>query len=492
MRSRERWLILLLCLAAALRVFVYAAAFPFFSNGDEDLHFDLVTQYAGGRLPRTFDVLKSESMDFISLYCSPEFLQGPDAFPDGRFPGPLWKQPAAEAAPIIEITRAAWQREVNWESSQPPLYYAVAGCWWRMGQLVGLRGIESLYWIRFLNAPLIFLVVWLGYLTSRMVAPEHLGLRLGVPLLLAFMPQDVFYVMSNDVLSPVCFGAVFLCLLRWWQADPPWRRLAVLTGLAVGATYLTKLSNLPLLTIALLAVLTKFMATMRRQPRAAALALVIMVICAGIPILSWMVWSQLHFTGITGSGPTVALLGWTRKPLAEWWHHPIFSVRGLWVFWSEVMARFWRGELMWHNLEFQSDAADHFYIISSLLFLCLALARIQRAADSLAMPPALWLAFFSFLAAVAFLALLSVQFDFGQCVYPSRDHPYFTSGRLISGALIPFALCYVYGVTRLWRGAGEVALTLGMVALIALLAVASEIAIKRDVFASEHNWYHLP
>ena len=62
--------------------FVFAAAFPFFSNGDEDLHFDLVTQYSAGQLPRTFGVLTDESLSFIVPYASPEFLQTPDQFPN--------------------------------------------------------------------------------------------------------------------------------------------------------------------------------------------------------------------------------------------------------------------------------------------------------------------------------------------------------------------------------------------------------------------------
>src|SRR5712691_9697076 len=192
----ERLLILLLCFAAALRVFIFAAAFPFFSNGDEDLHFDLVTQYSAGRLPRTFDVLKNESLNFIVLYSSPEFLQTSDQFPNAKFPPPLWKQTTAEAAPVIEVTKAVWQKEINWESSQPPLYYLVAGLWWRFGQSIGLTGVESLYWIRFLNPLLISILVWLGYVVARTVGPEHFGLRLGVPLLLVFIPQDVFYVIS--------------------------------------------------------------------------------------------------------------------------------------------------------------------------------------------------------------------------------------------------------------------------------------------------------
>ena len=45
----ESILILLLCFIATLRVLVFSAAFPFFTNIDEDLHFDLVTQYSHAR-----------------------------------------------------------------------------------------------------------------------------------------------------------------------------------------------------------------------------------------------------------------------------------------------------------------------------------------------------------------------------------------------------------------------------------------------------------
>jgi Na+/H+-dicarboxylate symporter len=57
--------------------------------------------------------------------------------------------------------------------------------------------------------------------TARTVAPENLDLRIGVPLLLAFIPQNVFYAMNNDVLSPIYFGALFLCVLQWLRAKAP-------------------------------------------------------------------------------------------------------------------------------------------------------------------------------------------------------------------------------------------------------------------------------
>src|SRR5439155_233618 len=129
---------------------------------DEDLHFDLITQHSHARLPRTFDLLKDESLTWIVPYASPEFLQRPDQFPDAKFPPPLWKQSPSEAAPELAATEAAWSTEINFESSQPPMYYALASVWWRIGQRIGLTGIQALYWIRFLNVPLIAIVVWLG------------------------------------------------------------------------------------------------------------------------------------------------------------------------------------------------------------------------------------------------------------------------------------------------------------------------------------------
>ena len=63
--ANERVLILLLCVAAALRVFIFSAAFPFFSNIDEDLHFDLITQYSHAQIPRSFDRPKEETLNWI-------------------------------------------------------------------------------------------------------------------------------------------------------------------------------------------------------------------------------------------------------------------------------------------------------------------------------------------------------------------------------------------------------------------------------------------
>ena len=489
---KERTLILLLCLGAGVRIFIFCAAFPFFTEVDEHLHFDLVMRYSLGQMPRTFDLLSKESLDWIVPYASPEFIQTPDQFPEGKFPPPLWKQSGPEAEEVMAVTRAGWSTEINFESSQPPLYYSLGAVWLRLGQRIGLTGIESLYWIRFLNVPLIALLVWLGYVAARTIEPEHLELRIGVPLLLAFVPQDVFYSINNDVLSPICVGSLFLCLLRWLRTEPVTLWLCIFTGLAIAATYLTKLANLPLLIVALIAIVATLLPIARQKSGGRLAAFAALVLCAAIPIGAWMMWTKYNFGGVTGSTTKIALLGWTRKPFADWWRHPIFTPRGLWVFWSDLLATFWRGEIKWLNEPLRSRIADGFYAISSFLLLCVALAGIRRRAGLSAFQrQALAIAGLSFLAAVGFFALLSIQFDFGSCVNPSREHPYFASGRLMIGALIPFALFYIYGLERLCRSLGAGRLSLLVLTIIMALVTTSEIIVNRVAFASEHNWFHL-
>ena len=51
--ARERKIVLLLCLLAAVHVFIFSAAFPFFNIVDEQVHFDLAVRYSQGNLPRS-------------------------------------------------------------------------------------------------------------------------------------------------------------------------------------------------------------------------------------------------------------------------------------------------------------------------------------------------------------------------------------------------------------------------------------------------------
>jgi len=134
--------------------------------------------------------------------------------------------------------------------------------------------------------------------------------------------------------------------------------------------------------------------------------------------------------------------------------------------------------------------ADRFYAISSLALLLAAVIGLRKNSGfSTFQRQAIGIAVLSFIVSVGFMALLSIQFDFGNCINPSRTHPYFTSGRLLSGALIPFALFYVYGIAYLFRRRNP-AVALTVLGGIVVFVTTSEIITSSAVFASAHNWFH--
>src|SRR5438132_13605153 len=92
LERHERGLVATLCVAAAVRVFVFSAGFPFFAPQDEAAHFDLVVKYARHQVPPRLDRYTKETREPAVLYKPPEYLGPPS--PDGRVLPPPWKPPA--------------------------------------------------------------------------------------------------------------------------------------------------------------------------------------------------------------------------------------------------------------------------------------------------------------------------------------------------------------------------------------------------------------
>ena len=486
---KERLLVWLLCGLAAARVFFFCAAFPFFNNTDEQAHFDLVLKYSHGNLPRGMESFSPESIRYLALCSSPEFFVGPQHFPGRHFPSPV----EGESSAALSQAEQAWGHAVNAEAWQPPLYYAVGGVWLKLGQSFEFSEAHLLYWVRFLNVFLAAALVWLSFLAAREFFPEQAWLRLCVPLLTAFIPQDMFYGIGNDTLSPVCFGAGFIFVVRWLRAEVPGGRLALGLGLAISATYLTKVSNAPLLAIACFALALSLLSTARSgKLRRILPALGVLTVCVVVPVGVWTIWMQHAFGDATGSAAHIQLSGWTRKPFAEWWQHPIFSWRGGSTFVSELIASFWRGEFYWYGKRLASGLMDHFYILSSLVLIAIAAADLPRLNRKDKVTAGIvFLALLLLIASVAFLVFISIRFDFGDDFYPSSASPYLWSGRLISGALVPFVVLYIYGLGRAFSWTGKKWLPLAVVAIIAIAMTISEVQISNQVFASAYNWFHI-
>jgi hypothetical protein len=492
--AQERVLVWLFCLLAAIHVFIFSAAVPFFNNVDEQIHFDLAVKYSQGHIPHSLDPISAEAIPYAVLYGSPEFVGIPANLPDGQFPPPPWQQPMDSVRQTLVAKTAAWNNVINHEASQPPLYYALAGAWWRLGKMLGFHDGPLLYWLRFLNMFFIGALVGLGYVVARLVFPERKFLRLGVPALLAFLPQTTFYSIQNDVLSPLCFGAAFICLVKWLRAETPGVRLGTATGLALAATYLTKISNLPLLAMAGAVVLFKISRLAKAGKLHTAFpALAALVLCASLPMIAWLAWTKCHFGDFTGTAAKIQFLGWTHKSFGEWWQHPIFTPHGLWTFLSTLLATFWQGEFLWHRQPLASPVVNVIYAISSIGFVGVAVVALLSRSAGVTGPQrqALWFGFLCLVAAVMFLGFLSIIYDFQDCFYPSRAHPYFTSGRLMLGALIPFLLLFVYGLdcalNRLKINWVKPAVLIGMI----LFMLISETTINRLMFSNAYNWFHM-
>src|SRR5439155_1384988 len=380
-KQKLRWAILGLCLLAAIRVFVFAAAFPFFNNVDEQAHVDLVVKYAHAKLPRSIEPFASDAALCFAVYSTPEYFVKPEQY-GGQYPPPNWLLPREQLQKVLDDEIPFWESRLNHESGEPPLYYALAGGWMNVGHIVGLRGLPLLYWVRFLS-------------------PRNGSLR---PRLITL--------------------GVFLLSLA-------------------------------------------------------------------VPLGIWLAWNHHNFGDLTATKSKIELLGWTRKPFSEWWSHPIFTLNGITEFWLGLIASFWRGEFVWHLQRMASTAADAFYAVSSaIIILATGVLLLRRRSNPGHQPLILAVALLSFLSIVAFLVVLSIGFDFGQCPYPSREHPYFTSGRLLDAAAIPFFLFFVYAIDRFTGWTKQQWLRWTLLSVTVLVAVVSQLEVNAPAFSSRYNFFH--
>src|SRR6266513_1160267 len=486
-----RWIVIGLCLLAAIRVFVFAAAFPFFNNVDEQAHVDLVVKYAQAKPPRGIEPFASEAARYFAVYGTHEYFVTPEQF-GGEYPPPHWLVSPAQLQQVLDDEIPFWESRLNHESGEPPLYYALAGGWMNVGRAVGLGGLSLLYWVRFLNIAVAAALVWVGFFATRATFPDNQFLQLGVSALLAVWPQSAFYSIQGDALSPLCFGIAFLGLAKLLQNERPGIGLAVWTGLAIAATCLIKTSNLPLPLVAIGAIASKiFRGPRNGSLRPSLITLGVFLLSLAVPLGIWFAWNHHNFGDLTATRSKIELLGWTRKLFGEWWSHPIFSLHGITEFWRGLIASFWRGEFVWHLQRIGSAAADAFYAISSaIVILATGVLLLRGRSKTNEQRFILWVALLSFLSIVAFLVVLSISFDFGRCPYPSREHPYFTSGRLLNATAVPFFLLFVYAVDRFGNWTKREWLRWALLGATVLVVVVSQLQVNAPAFSSRYNFFH--
>lgn len=494
--EREKWYITVICLLMALKIFCYGASFPFFNNVDEEAHFDMIWKYAQGQWPeKGADITAPEAFDFILTYNSPEYKRRAQQFPGGVFPPPLWT-----VAPEIRqshIDRIRQRNIRNYEAYSPPLYYLVAGGWLNLGHLIGLKGAGLLYWTRFLNILALVILVLLAWQAGRRFFPDDPTIRPALPLAVLFLPQDVFYTLNSDILSPVLSTLTFYYLARLANESESRWTLFLGAGLATAGALLVKLSNIPLLGAWPVA---WFLASRPGGRWSWSSRLVgkmaVSAVAATLPLGAWLWRNHIHLGDLTGSRHKMEFLGWTFKSVTEIWSHPIFSLSGAAYFFHNLMASLWRGEIVWAMERLSRPAADYFYSISSLILVTVAVVGWGRSnkSETFATPARgpMILSLVIIGLAVLYLAVLSMLFDFGQCFYPSRALPFFVSGRLILCALVPFLILYLDGLRRMTTRWLPWISPLTVFIMIGLVITVVDLMTRYPVLASRYNFWHVP
>ena len=144
--SQERVLVLLLCCSAAVHVFIFSAAFPFFNNVDEQMHFDLAVKYSQGHVPRSLERVTPEATPYAVIYGSHEFVGHPANFPVENSPPP-WNKPMEKIGPDPGRARGGVEPCRQPRSFAAAAYYRWRG-WLAGGKALGLHDGFLLYWLR--------------------------------------------------------------------------------------------------------------------------------------------------------------------------------------------------------------------------------------------------------------------------------------------------------------------------------------------------------
>lgn len=486
--------LILLCAVAGIRVFLGSTCLPLFNDVDEGQHFDLVSKYARGVLPdRTLTTWENETAQITFYFCTFEYLHRPEKFKefDYVYPPPIWKLSKALQEDLKVKHTPALLNTVNHESQSPPLYYVVAAVWYRVGKLIGLNEPHSAYWVRMLNIPLQILLVVAAHRFCRTYFTDAVACC--VPAMVAAFPSTIFFSINNDVLCPLLVLVALWKMLSWYQ-DQGRTGNSVLAGLAVAACLLTKLTNIAVALVCVFVIAAKLIQGMRRGelgkqiPSAAAL-----VFWAFVPFLCWMIYNRVQIGDWTGTSEKVRHLGWTPNSWEAIWSHPLWTRTGQQAYWTRFCTSFFAGDMNWHG-----DPWMRFFPLNVFAWISFVVAVIgivsyvrksirpfnqnsflQGIASTIMI-----------LGSIVFLWYLSVRFDFGACVYPSRNYPYFNSGRLAYGILVPFLAFFSCGVETL-TGNNKRATAL-LLAVSILILVPAQVMLFQQSFGSQSNWFHTP
>jgi hypothetical protein len=435
MNRKHFCVVMIIATLAAAKVCYFAVTTPEFYLADELFHFDTLSHYSQLDIPRKPVGITIETSHYIS-------------------PPPPW----------------------NHEALEPPLYYSIGGVWHAAGQaLVGMDRVPL--WDRLLGSLIAGATVWVGWFVARKVFPDATR-QLIVPAFIAILPQRDLCGINNDVLSPLVAGLAVLALLVF--GERPSLRTAAYVGLGLSSLLMTKVTTLPLIAV----VGTAFLITVARECRGRGIPAALTGLVVGLsPAALWCSWNLATLGELTGAGVKIQLEAYHIRPVSAWIQHELFTPHGAWTFWRELCVTFWRGELKVEDFYRVTPLAEHavakyvetpsgvrlimvpdgpgatkldttptawewipIVVTSGITLFTIPLVFLRQARDVRWGLSVCWGAF---TASALFLAWASVRIQLAS--EPTWwEFPGFSDGRLISGAIVPFAVLFA-GLCCWWK-----------------------------------------
>lgn len=484
--EKNRYFILVsLAVVVFIKTIVTSAAYPIFSPIDEPEHYDVISKYARGHIPQKDDLFDPDVYLLTLIKSTKEYIVTEDELKrDTRdYFGSVEDAPAELKVQIL--------RKIHFKSGeggQPPVYYFLLGTVKNFVEKIGFRDENVVYALRFFNGVILSMLICMAFFFVKAYLPNDMTLMLGTPLMITLLPQDAFFQIGNDVLSPLVFLIACYFLFKVIFNQKVKFYVFIIAGLFTALAFLTKHSNIPIYLIMSIAIFARLKYIRDDGARTRGISGIALLALIGVaPSFLWVIRNYAVFGDFSGFGQRIAMLGWTRKTFGSWFAHPMFCPNGLFVFLRDLTVKFWRGEYFWHARPIFSTIADNFYFFSTVLFLASAIVNLFRERDR-RLDVLLLLILVTF---ILQLAYLSIAFDFGSCYYPSSAYPYFTSGRLILGVLVPFLILYLKGYQFLVRKVriGKIIHPFILLVIVMVAINVIEIKVNLPAFSSARNWF---
>jgi len=319
----------------------------------------------------------------------------------------------------------------NAEVIQPPLYHLLLV---PLYHLAPDDTTARLYLLRLASVLIGAGVVWIAYVTARLLFPEEMLIRLGVPIVVGLQPQLAFEgaIVNHDILAIGLVSWVLYLTLAGlrdgFSVERQWQ-----IGLLSGAGLWTKVSvglALPIVGLGLLLAWRRSGAPWRG-------AVPMLVRAIGLPLLlitPWFARSFLLYGDPTGASRLREIPEYGEQ--AQSLPDMLFSHS----FWRQMIEDFW-GNYGWRQVPLEPDLIRIIWIAWVVATIGLAVGAARRWLPWRGYRTAPWSSFQR--EAVAFLALSVLLFIVGVLYVGTIQ---FTQARFAFPAMIGFALLGLLGI----------------------------------------------